>query len=851
VVNGGIKLQHNKDEIIYCHAQSRTQKKWTEGMTSWEEFVNRLAKPKVLSCTIEQYQAMSQEERGKVKDCGGYVAGTLRDGERKKENVKDRTMITLDNDEPSADFLDRINAADFALVVHSTASHTAGNPRYRLIAPLERPVNSEEYEIVAHAVAKMFGKDQFDKTTYQPERLMYWPAHLKDAKDHVFRWLDKPLLNPDEILIKARQETGSAPSEKQRKEMKVLGDPCTKPGLIGAFNRTFCLQDAIDEFLCDYYQSTDNEDRYQYMNGEGGPGLVLYPEGYAYSFHSTDPAHDEHCHHAFDLCRIHLFGDRDIGKEDLPIAQLPSQSAMLEFAETLEQVKEEYQESGDVDRNKNRKTKHSDLILKLVSRQKMELFHDENMQPAVMVSVNGHMETHYLDSEGFRHWLTGLVYEATGRSLSGNAYKEAAGVLAARAVHKGQERKLALRVAAGDGAIYYDLANSTWQVVKIVPGSWSVENIPGLFRRAANTAPQMMPERGGRLDHFLKFMNLPSEADRILLQIYLVAALVPNIPHPVPIIAGEKGSAKSTAMRLLRRLIDPARMELLLLAESRTELVQMISNNYACFFDNTNGLTGAQSDILCCAVTGAGLSKRSLYTNNEDTILPIKQCVAINGIHPAATRADLLDRVLPFELERITGEARKTQEEIDHEFEKIRPSVFGAMLDALAGAMAIYPTVKLAKLPRMADFGKWGYAIAEACGIGGQNFLAAYADSQKRQGDVALEHSPVATAIIALMEQQREPGETDHRPRPKIVTWEGTPTQLLEELHWIANDHCLDPYGKQWPKSANALTRRMKEVKSNLESVGITWVETKSKNARGIKITAGIDEGCDLEQLLW
>lgn len=92
-------------------------------------------------------------------------------------------------------------------------------------------------------------------------------------------------------------------------------DPLTKEGVIGAFCRTYTIQEAIETYLSDIYSPTSDEQRYTYIKGESSCGLVIYGNKFAYSYHATDPASEKLCN-AFDLVRIHKFG------VDSPIAPM-------------------------------------------------------------------------------------------------------------------------------------------------------------------------------------------------------------------------------------------------------------------------------------------------------------------------------------------------------------------------------------------------------------------------------------------------------------------------------------------------------------------------------------------------
>ncbi len=472
--------------------------------------------------------------------------------------------------------------------------------------------------------------------------------------------------------------------------------------------------------------------------------------------------------------------------------------------------KEELASAGLGEEEEKPKQSQADILIELALSSAF-LFHDDLQETFARIGVNGHGEIWSTRSQFFKRWLVGKYYGKTGKAPNGEAITQALNVIEAKAFFEGPGKKLSLRVAAHDGAFWYDLADSTWRVVQITSDGWKVTNKPPiLFRRYKNTAPQVEPiaEKDG-LWRLFDFINLPKLEDRYLLMIYIVTCLIPDIPHVIPPFAGEKGAAKSTTLRVLRRLVDPANRELLTLPNDKNELALLLSSNYMPAFDNLDNLQGWQSDILCCAATGGGISKRTLYTDSDETILSFLRCVTLNGISLVANRSDLLDRSILFELERIPPEKRREESEFWEEFMKARPYILGAAFDALSGAMRIYPTVKLSSLPRMADFCRWGYAVAEALGIGGEYFLRAYQDNIGRANEEAINSNPVATALLAFMASRTE--------------WEGTARGLLDSLQSVARDECINTMSKAWPQEANALSRRLKHAKSNLMDSGITY----------------------------
>jgi predicted P-loop ATPase len=349
---------------------------------SWEEFSKRLSRTTLTSETQEEYKKMKKYQQDNVKDVGGFVAGQLKERRRTKDSVINRSMITLDMDHGDnalsiADNLEMLYG--YAAVIYSTHKHTKENPRLRLIIPLSRTVTADEYQAVSRMIAKEIGIELFDDTTYEPNRLMYWPSTSSDG-EYFFREIKGDFLNPYSILkiYENWQDTSLWPvSSRQTKLlnrlMKKQADPIRKGGLIGAFCRTYSIEEVIEAFLSDIYQPSVVPERYDYIPADSTAGVVIYNGKYAYSHHATDPACNQLCN-AFDLVRIHRFGYLDEEKNEGK--QLLSVKAMLEFCtmdekvkkqlakEREEEIKEEFEKVEDIQLTDNEE-KEEDLTWQL------------------------------------------------------------------------------------------------------------------------------------------------------------------------------------------------------------------------------------------------------------------------------------------------------------------------------------------------------------------------------------------------------------------------------------------------------------------------------------------------------
>jgi putative DNA primase/helicase len=332
-----------------AYGNSRMDKKWKNTDISWEDFCSRVKNTQRTTETVEEYRKMRKGGQDSIKDVGGFVGGHLKDGRRKKGNVLSRSILTLDMDYGTSTIWEEISTFfPYQCCIYSTHKHTPENPRLRLIIPLFRDVGEEEYAAVSRMVAKEIGIDLFDDTTYEPERLMYWPSTSRNGV-FVYEEKDGSLLDPDEFLNKYDdwRDTSTWPVSSRQSEvidrsLKEQADPLSKEGVIGTFCRSYSVSTAIDTFLKDIYEPSVMVGRYDYIPADSSAGVILYDDKFAYSHHATDPASGRLLN-AFDLVRIHKFGHLDDrATESTPPSKLPSFTNMCEFAIQDDEVKTQF-----------------------------------------------------------------------------------------------------------------------------------------------------------------------------------------------------------------------------------------------------------------------------------------------------------------------------------------------------------------------------------------------------------------------------------------------------------------------------------------------------------------------------
>lgn len=323
---------------------SAKTKIWKNKKVKWSDLVRRLTEENRTNETYKEFIAASKEEQLKIKDVGGFVGAYLRNGKRSPKSVVHRQIISLDIDFAHPGFWDDFTLQfDNAAFLHGTHKHSPTNPRLRLIMPLSRECSPDEYVAVSRQIAGFLGIDLFDNTTFETNRLMFWPSNPKDV-EYYFEQQDGPWIDVDEILgtYADWKDTSLWPTADSRMKeindaIKKQEDPELKKGVVGYFCRTYEIEDAIDEFLQGVYTKSDIDERYTYSLGSTSSGLMLYDGKFAYSHHGTDPCGGKLCN-AFDLVRIHLYGHLDEENAN-PNGKLKSFASMEPFVLNDKKVK--------------------------------------------------------------------------------------------------------------------------------------------------------------------------------------------------------------------------------------------------------------------------------------------------------------------------------------------------------------------------------------------------------------------------------------------------------------------------------------------------------------------------------
>lgn len=438
--------------------------------------------------------------------------------------------------------------------------------------------------------------------------------------------------------------------------------------------------------------------------------------------------------------------------------------------------------------------------------------------------------------------LTYLYWDTVNKPLAKDAAINTITYYSAKCRRDGIPLELFNRVGEKAGRIYYDLLSG--RVVEIRPGAWSVIPAPVMFKRFSHQQPQPDPLPGGDPWRLFDFIRVPEES-RLFVLATVITCFVPRIDHPALAVSGPQGSGKSFTQSIIKQVVDPSSLMLSLMPRKVDDLPLLLSRNHVTALDNQSSFTGEIADLLCAAITGGVLEKRVLHTDSEMMAVKVPGVITYSAITSVSDRPDLHERTVRIVLERIPMHERRTKKAIWREFEAALPSILGGIFDLLAKALALHPGVeeRLHELPRMADFATWGYAIAEAMGGRGSQFLRDYTGNVSMATADLLENNSFFAAIVQAMET-----------RPGDGTLAGTFAEILTALREIITDgkeaglKNLDR-DRSFPKSPRSFRAYLERLRIPLEDMGITYriEEHRTNKGRVLCTFFKRDEGMPFE----
>ena len=464
-------------------------------------------------------------------------------------------------------------------------------------------------------------------------------------------------------------------------------------------------------------------------------------------------------------------------------------------------------------------------ILKDIEEEQHIFYHDRAETPYVRVNKDG--ITQYMEVYGndYKKYVRYMYYGRYQKAVQKDSLQRVLDTLAVKAQVEGEEIIPAYRCAYHDGKIYYYLADREQTVISIDENGYRViAESPVPFIKKQNMSEQILPGKSKESLKTLgmKFWQFATADDRILHWVLVISRFIAEGSQPLVYYFGDRGSAKSTSMKLDKMIVDPSEIDIKALPKNISDVVAAVSNQYLVCFDNVSCISNELSDIFCIVATHGYYSKRMLYSNNEECAIKLNARVSFSGITNLSTKPDLIDRMVCLKLNRIDSSKRRTEEEIMEEFRKDLPHILHKIFQVLSKALPIYKNLNLEKLPRMADFAKWGYAIAEALGYGGERFLKIYDSNQSDLLENMVSEDSIITVLIEVMRKYRY--------------FKGTVTELVTALTATAEKMEINTK-VGWIRDASSLSRRLYENQSVLSMFGIMIKRGKANGERYIELS--------------
>ena len=383
-------------------------------------------------------------------------------------------------------------------------------------------------------------------------------------------------------------------------------------------------------------------------------------------------------------------------------------------------------------------------------------------------------------------------------TVSDKSIREAWTVIERRALDS-DPVDLPIRVASRNGTAVVDLGTAEGRCVVIDAGGWRVESrSPVAFRRPKPLLPLKEPEPGGEWEAFWDLTNI-ARTHWDLVRGWLVSTALRSIPHPIVRIQGPQGAVKTTATKVLARVLDPSSGEAAKPPTTPDRWEMTVGSRWITPVDNVSHIPEWWADDLCRTVTGAATVDRELYTDDDVVVKSLRGAVILNGITmPGELRPDLLERTISIEVDRPA--TYLCEAAVEARVTTVLPQALGLVLgDLVAVLRHTGPIQDVADL-RMNDFAN---TLARLDAAMGTRALTQYRANLDGLAADALDSDPVVTELVSFMEDRSD--------------WVGTAEQLLRALNLSREVDAPE----KWPRDGRRLSQWLMRATTTLQHAGL------------------------------
>jgi len=432
-----------------------------------------------------------------------------------------------------------------------------------------------------------------------------------------------------------------------------------------------------------------------------------------------------------------------------------------------------------------------------------------------------------LDSEDFVGWISSQYFKQTKHWPPAHDLKSTISHAKREAKKKDSFGEIHLRFGFLGNTHFIDMCNNNNEAVEITSSGWNVtNNLPVYFRKVRNQRDLATPARNGNYRDIRHSMNIDHEEDEILLLPTICTLPMADIIRPIIGFVGHQGSAKTTASRVIRLLLDPTYPIENDFKRAQHDLALVFTYNALPVFDNLTTISETVSDMFCRAHSGTGFDIRAYYDDSTVKSFGYRRGMLFTAINPPTLAKDFNERTVQLELSRISDTERTGEKELLARFMARRASILGGMFDVIVQAKRLLPKMTFDWRPRWADAFELASAAAEVMGYGATRYRDAVRENlAARATRQASSHwqEPALEAILSLMSAQQG----------KFV---GTTSDLLLAIGM----HCPSDLGpaaaKKWPDSPEKLGLALNRIKADLEDAGVALSKTSPKGRTKITL---------------
>ena len=444
-------------------------------------------------------------------------------------------------------------------------------------------------------------------------------------------------------------------------------------------------------------------------------------------------------------------------------------------------------------------------------------------------SITGGREQYVqVPSSGFSAYVSKVYFDLYGQFPSKTVLQGITAVITQKKRSQAKSIAMHRRFGTVGEDSYVDMGKrNTNETIVVNSNGWSVQNTKCCEFILEPSMKELAMPQGGSSDPFLlfKYLNIHGQ-EYMLLVLAWLCSLVLGIEHPILLFQGAHASGKTSAAERIRSLFDPASPMEMSIPTKEEDLALAFYKNAVCFFDNVGKLSKKVSDMFCKAVTGAGHSKRALFTDSEQVFYEYKRPILMTSICLPTNAEDFLSRCMIIPMTSILSANRVSESELDNMFEQDLPEILGGVLDLTVKALSLKQYVKLNNRTRMGDFDEFGCAICLALNINPQKFIKARLEIEK-SACLSGDDAEFLHAIERLVSDNG--GALDMTAADMA---EDIANRMGEEL------------------SVLSLGKKLSKHQETLENVGISYDKSRSASIVSYKMYAMQQDDEDLVEIL-